>query len=671
MVKSDKKIYIFRRTVMERKLSLNKKVDNHTKNVSSGDKKAKLPRGTHKKKLWIIIAVIFVLAAAVLIFSKSRKPIMNNISSITVDRGSVSNTVDGSGTLEAAESENIIVPTGLAVKKVYKQSGDIVKKGEKLAKISKLSIVSALLEVENNIDETEESLDYDDLGDLEREELQLKRSELRSKRAKLKKLYNSPYIKATVSGVIGEINIYEGQETVLSAKSSGQESSASALSTLYNGSAVSELSLNPENSYVIKQLPEIHEQTKESSDDDTDSEEKENTDNADTEDTGNQDKNDNDEQSINTINITSINITEPKAGAKPQKEIEASSQYTGTISWNPNDSVFKSNTSYTATVELHANKGYTFAGGNVPVVCGAKTVNTSVCGSGEQNKLIITVGYSETSSKNNAENSGKNSMQSENTGSYTPKISGSASAGNSGFTGSSASVKSSGSVSSGTGNASQTASVSGNSSVSYSENEMTAFTIQKQNKVKVVISADELDILSLKEGQKADVTIDAAGEDSFNGTITNISGNAESSGGSSKYNVDITINKTDDMLIGMSASVVITVDEVNDVLIIPMSALQEKNDSTFVYTQKDNSGNLSAEAEVETGLSDGSYVEIKNGLAQGDTIYYIRAESTENEESFDFGKFSEQGGFPPENGGNFGSDRSGNFPAGGPGQQMR
>ena len=81
------------------------------------------------------------------------------------------------------------------------------------------------------------------------------------------------------------------------------------------------------------------------------------------------------------------------------------------------------------------------------------------------------------------------------------------------------------------------------------------------------------------------------------------------------------------MKLGMSVSATIQIDESEDAVLIPVNALQEKGNSTFVYTGKDEDGNLTDEGEVETGLSDGSQV---NGLSNGDTVYYLKAESSDS-----------------------------------------
>ena len=72
----------------------------------------------------------------------------------------------------------------------------------------------------------------------------------------------------------------------------------------------------------------------------------------------------------------------------------------------------------------------------------------------------------------------------------------------------------------------------------------------------------------------------------------------------------------------MNASATITIEKREDVVTIPVNALQERGNHVFVYTETDNEGNLSGEQEVTTGLSDADTVEIVEGLSEGDTVYY-------------------------------------------------
>lgn len=161
---------------------------------------------------------------------------------------------------------------------------------------------------------------------------------------------------------------------------------------------------------------------------------------------------------------------------------------------------------------------------------------------------------------------------------------------------------------------------------------MTAFTIEEGDQMTVTMYVDELDVLSMKEGLQAEITLDAVENTTFEGTIISVGAQASSSGGVAQYPVNITFDKTEDMLSGMNASVKVILEEADNVLTIPLTAVTEEGNTSYVYTGYDEStGELSGKTEVTLGVSDENTVEVMEGLNEGDTIYYQMAGGTSNE----------------------------------------
>ncbi len=158
----------------------------------------------------------------------------------------------------------------------------------------------------------------------------------------------------------------------------------------------------------------------------------------------------------------------------------------------------------------------------------------------------------------------------------------------------------------------------------------TIATISLDEKMVVEISVDETDILSLTEGQDATVTVDSLGDDAYQGEVTSIDTTATSASGVTSYTAQITIDKVEGMLSGMSASVVIIIEGVDDALIIPVDALHETSSTAYVYTEYDEENEeFGGMVEVTTGLTGSDYVEITSGLSEGDTVYYTEDSSSE------------------------------------------
>jgi len=85
-------------------------------------------------------------------------------------------------------------------------------------------------------------------------------------------------------------------------------------------------------------------------------------------------------------------VTAPETGDNPVTEITATDQYTGTVTWSPNDSTFGGTTVYTATITLTAKTGFTLIGvaENFFTVAGA-TTDTNPADSG-----VVTAVFPET-----------------------------------------------------------------------------------------------------------------------------------------------------------------------------------------------------------------------------------------------------------------------------------
>ncbi len=201
--------------------------------------------------------------------------------------------------------------------------------------------------------------------------------------------------------------------------------------------------------------------------------------------------------------------------------------------------------------------------------------------------------------------------------------------GNTGSSGSAGNTGSTGSIASGAQDSAASAGAdSGSSASSYTVSEQTLLSVTPQEYMTVTISVDELDILSLTEGQSALVTLSALTGRSFTGTVTSIATSGTNSGGSTKFEVEILLERTEQMLVGMNAAVQITLATASDVLTIPEAALVEEGSTTYVYTGYNESSDILCDpVAVETGVSDGTSVEILSGLSEGDVVYYSYADS--------------------------------------------
>ena len=390
----------------------------------------------------------------------------------------------------------------------------------------------------------------------------------------------------------------------------------------------------------------------------------------------------------------------PVTGKTPVTDIStADGTYSGIVTWNPGDSIFAVSTSYQALVVLTAADGYQFTGESIQGTASGTVSGIQVSEDGKT--LEFQIAFPETKADENRTDSGSGDSGKDNTDNSNHNVNSgddqnnttgdnssteqqtqnSGNTGNASDTGNNASgaVNSQSSESTQaagatgtTGSTSEEATTSENSSDTSDKysTDVTAFTVAPDEKMILSVNVDELDINSVEKGQEATVTFDAIEDQEFTGTVTKIGSTASVNGGVAKYTVEITVPKEEKMKQGMNASATIIIEEKEQVLILPSSALQEKGDKTFVYTQQDSDGNLSGETEIKTGLSDGSNVEITEGLSEGDTVYYMRSEKSSDSSSDMDQRMSDMGEFPGGGSSDMGGGPGGQggAPGGGPGQ---
>ncbi len=162
-------------------------------------------------------------------------------------------------------------------------------------------------------------------------------------------------------------------------------------------------------------------------------------------------------------------------------------------------------------------------------------------------------------------------------------------------------------------------------------------TIIDPGAMQTVVSIDELDITKVEIGQKANITLDAFPDKTFTGSVTQIDPIGTASNGVATYNVTVSINKPQDIKVGMTTNVEIITQSKDSALVVPTSALVEKNGTTGYVLMSDKlfDGNGSSlklndistrqliqqyGKEVTIGLSTQDSVEIVSGLSEGDKI---------------------------------------------------
>ena len=133
------------------------------------------------------------------------------------------------------------------------------------------------------------------------------------------------------------------------------------------------------------------------------------------------------------------------------------------------------------------------------------------------------------------------------------------------------------------------------------------------------------DLPSLKPGLQTTITPSGAADPVF-GTISTVGVIGTASGGTSTYPVTIAVTGTPaGLYAGSTASVVITIKQVPDVLTVPTAAIHDAGGQSVVYQVKDG---VQVTVPVTVGTVYGATTEIVRGLVDGDQVVVAARGST-------------------------------------------
>ncbi|HWS77049.1 MAG TPA: efflux RND transporter periplasmic adaptor subunit [Thermomonas sp.] len=141
------------------------------------------------------------------------------------------------------------------------------------------------------------------------------------------------------------------------------------------------------------------------------------------------------------------------------------------------------------------------------------------------------------------------------------------------------------------------------------------FTIVDTSRLEATLNAPEREIETLKAGQTVQLAVDALPGKSFEGRIDRVSPVVDA--GSGTFRVICTFEGGGLLQPGMFGRIRIEYDQRANALVIPRTALLEDGTAPAVYTVK---AGKAARAALKLGYIDGEWVEVREGLREGDPV---------------------------------------------------
>ncbi len=143
------------------------------------------------------------------------------------------------------------------------------------------------------------------------------------------------------------------------------------------------------------------------------------------------------------------------------------------------------------------------------------------------------------------------------------------------------------------------------------------------------IQVTEKDFGKITVGQTARITVEAAPEREFTGTVKMISPVVDPESGTVKVTVEVPRTDTSLLRPGMFASVYIITETRRNTLVIPKKALVLEGEGNQVFTfetDPETGRGQSQRKRIEIGFTDSDRLEILNGLSQGEQVITVGQE---------------------------------------------
>ena len=159
-------------------------------------------------------------------------------------------------------------------------------------------------------------------------------------------------------------------------------------------------------------------------------------------------------------------------------------------------------------------------------------------------------------------------------------------------------------------------------------------TIPDASEMKVEVKIHETWIDRIEPNQPAEITVEAFPDKSFTGKVLKKAPLADTEDWLNPdlkvYSTDVGIDGTHDALkTGMTGKVTVIIDKLQDVLYVPIQCVVTVEDKKICYV----AGSPAQKREVETGLFNDNFVEIKSGLAEGEKVLLNPPKWTEPEKT--------------------------------------
>ena len=136
----------------------------------------------------------------------------------------------------------------------------------------------------------------------------------------------------------------------------------------------------------------------------------------------------------------------------------------------------------------------------------------------------------------------------------------------------------------------------------------------------ISLSVSENEISNISLDKEVQITLTADTSKTYTGKITKINSVATYQSSGATFAVIVSFENDGIAKLGMSVSCEIKIEELTDVIAVPINAVQENGSKKYVIVIENGE---EKEVQIQTGLADSEYVQVTSGLNGGETIKVV------------------------------------------------
>ena len=149
------------------------------------------------------------------------------------------------------------------------------------------------------------------------------------------------------------------------------------------------------------------------------------------------------------------------------------------------------------------------------------------------------------------------------------------------------------------------------------------FIIMNTSQIQIEANVPEVDVAKVKMDNLVEITLDAFGDRIFFGKIVSLEPAETNIQGVIYYQIKVVFDEDTidaNIMPGMTANLDILTAQKDDVLVLPIGAVKQKDSKKYVQIFKNGKNGKLVDLEIEIGLEGVENVEIIKGLKQGDKV---------------------------------------------------